>query len=204
MSNVDDDTIEILARQRRREVPPKVHHVQRRVLGVEMLPLLLTATALGLALTLVLLITGHLIAAIVLFVLTIVLGVFLRTGIRHEPDSEISRASVRANDRTRSRLHVGTVAARAWSRAAPSLVRARWRELRLRRLLRGQLQPLGEAVYRNEAERAEAIKAQAAALERELVASRRKADAAVAAARGEIARERALVGPTESLRVPGD
>jgi hypothetical protein len=169
-----------------------------------MLPLLLTATALGLALTLVLLITGHLIAAIVLFVLTIVLGVFLRTGIRHEPDSEISRASVRANDRTRSRLHVGTVAARAWSRAAPSLVRARWRELRLRRLLRGQLQPLGEAVYRNEAERAEAIKAQAAALERELVASRRKADAAVAAARGEIARERALVGPTESLRVPGD
>src|SRR5437016_14180628 len=121
MSNVDDDTIEILARQRRQEVPPKVHHVQRRVLGVEMLPLLLTATALGMALTLVLLVTDHLIAAIVLFVLTIVLGVFLRTGIRHEPDSEISRASLRANDRTRSRLHVGTVAARAWSRAAPSL-----------------------------------------------------------------------------------
>jgi hypothetical protein len=54
-------------------------------------------------------------------------------------------------------------------------------------------------VYRNEAERARAIKARAAALERELLESRHEDSLAVGIAREAIDRERALVGPTEGL-----
>ena len=195
----NDDTIEILPRERHQELPPRLHHVQRRVVGVEVLPLALSATAVALALALALLIGGHLIAAIVLLVVAVVLGGFLRFGIRHEPRSEVARASLRASDRTRSRARLAVVAVRAWSGAAAEIVRERGRELRLRYRLRDQLRPLGEAVYRDQPERAEAIKAQAAALERELLDRRREAAAAVGAARGAIERERALIEPTESL-----
>jgi hypothetical protein len=85
------------------------------------------------------------------------------------------------------------------------LTRVRLRRLALRRELREQLRPLGEAVHREQAERAEAIKARAAALERELLDSRREAGVLVGAARETVERERALTEPTRALpRLPDD
>jgi hypothetical protein len=199
MPQQHDDTIEILAQERRERLPPTIHQVQRRVFGVEPLPLLFGATALALVLALALLVAGDPIPAIVLLVITVVLGAFVRTGIRRDPESRLARGWRAAADRFGSRARVVAVAIRAWSTAAAQLVLVRAGRLRLRRQLREQLTPLGEAVYRDQPERVQAIKASAGALERELLESQRKDAVLVGAARDAIDRERALAGPTEAL-----
>jgi hypothetical protein len=205
MSQHRQDTIEILAEQRRDELPPTLHRVGRRVGGVEMLPLVFGAAGGALVLALVLLVIGNLVAAIALLALAGVLGAFARAGIRRDPDSWVARVWLRATDRLGSQARVIAVSTGEWSRAAVGLTRGRLRRLRLRRELRDQLRPLGEAVYREQSERAEAIKAHAAALERELLDSRREDAVVVGAARETVERERALAEPTRAMpRLPED
>jgi hypothetical protein len=199
MPQKHDDTIEILAQERHKELPATIHRVQRRVFGIEPLPLLFGASALALALALALFLSGDPVPGIVLLGLTVVLAAFVRAGMRRAPESSVARAWRRTMDRLRARARLLAVATRAWSGATRRLVGVRLRRLRLRRELREQLRPLGEAVYRDQPERAKAIKARAAALERELLESQREDAVLVGAARDEIDRERALAGPTEAL-----
>ena len=194
-----EDTIEILAQERHEELPPTLHHVQRRVFGVEPLPLLFGASALALLVGVVLLVSGDPIPAIVLLLITGVLAAFVRTGIERDPASRVGRAWRLASARIHTQARLVAVSIRAWSAAAAQLVRVRLRRLRLRRQLREQLRPLGEAVYRNQPQRARAIKAHAEAVERELLDSQREDAALVGAAREAIDRERAPAQPTEAL-----
>jgi len=135
----------------------------------------------------------------VLLLITGVLAAFVRAGIGRDPASRLARAWRRASARIHTQARLVAVSIRAWSAAAAELVRVRLRRLRLRRQLREQLRPLGEAVYRNQPQRARAIKAHAEAVERELLDSQREDAALVGAAREAIDRERAPAQPTEAL-----
>jgi len=172
------------------EAPATVHQAHRRPLGVHPVPLLGGLGVLALLVAVVLLAGPSVVGGLVLGVLAIALLTLFLAGVRREPD---------AIDRSRSLARLGAVTIRALGRAAVDLLRIRRRQHRLRGQLRGRLQPLGEAVYRDDQRRAEALKQQAAQLEEELRETQLEASGVIASTKHEIERERAMAAPTQRL-----
>ena len=182
-----------------REFAPTIHRVYRRPLGAGPAPLLGGLSAIALLAGLVLLFTGSVIAGLIVLALTLALTAMFRAATRHEPDSQAARLTAVAEDRARSRTRLAAATGRAWSRAAPELVRIRMRQQRLHRDLEAKLQPLGEAVHRGDQGRVQELSAQATALENAI----RKAEREALLVREElehgVERERATSTPTEAL-----
>ena len=193
----DDD---VVARLRPEHPSPALHRAQRRPFGLHPVTLLGGLGTLSFLLGLVLLGSGSVITGLVLLVLAGALASLFVAGVRRDPDAPAARATRRALGRARSWAGLGSVGGRASTRAGVEWLRLRRREHRLRRELNATLTPLGEAVHRDEAERAEALRRRAAELEQSLGETKRASSAALAAARDEIEHERRTVEPTEALR----
>ena len=181
------------------EAPATVHQAHRRPLGVHPVPLLGGLGVLALLVAVVLLAGPSVVGGLVLGVLAIALLTLFLAGVRREPDAPFGRLTLRAIDRSRSLARLGAVTIRALGRAAVDLLRIRRRQHRLRGQLRGRLQPLGEAVYRDDQRRAEALKQQAAQLEEELRETQLEASGVIASTKHEIERERAMAAPPQRL-----
>jgi hypothetical protein len=179
--------------------PPVLHRVERRPLGVHPVPLLGGLCAITLALGVAFVAVGVPVPGFILLGAAVALFALFAGGVRRDPDAPVARLVLRLTDRTRSAARLAGVAVRAWLRAAVALLWLRGRRLRLRRELKANLAPLGEAVHRDDRRRARALKHKAVEIERELSETERQAAAARAAARSQIEREQATVQPTRAF-----
>jgi hypothetical protein len=201
------DTVEILPQQPV-EYPPTVHQVHRRPLGIGPVPLLGGLDALVLVLAIVLFVSGAWVGGAIVIALALALTGLLGAAIRRELDDPATRATLTAADRAltvtvrvRWRARFAAVTVRAWSRALLELAVLSTRRRRLRRQLDRYLGTLGEAVYRDDRQRAVTLKAQANDLERALQETEQGASEVFAATRQRVDRERTGIHATESFPI---
>jgi hypothetical protein len=165
-------------------------------------PLLGALAALALMLAIVLLAAGSLVAGLILLALAIASFTLFGGGVRREPDAPAGRLVLRTAYRARALAGLIAVAVRAWARAALDLIRIRGRQQRLRRNLKANLAPLGEAVHQDDQQRAQELKQKAAEIDQQLSEAERDASAVIAEARQQIERERSTIEPTQALARP--
>lgn len=178
---------------------PAVHQAHRRPLGIHPVPLLGGLGAILLVAAIVLLAVGSWVAGLILLGIGAASLALFSGGVRREPDAPVVRLVLRTTGRARAVGGLMAVAIRAWARAAVDLIRIRGRQRRLRHELKANLAPLGEAVHRDDEQRAQALKQQAAEIDQQLGQAKRDASAAVAEARRQIERERSTIQPTEAF-----
>lgn len=211
---IRDETAELpvdpsleLARTEERELPgevsgrpaPSLHRVERRPLGVTPLPFLAGLTVAAFVLAVVLWAAVGWIPGLGLLVVAIVLSGLFSTGVRRQPESPTSQLVAGGLVRLRDLAAFLASSGRTWSRTGAEVISLRWRRMRVERELRHRLKPLGEAVHQGDAQRTEALKSEAAALQRRLDELGSREEAAVSSAQSEIERERAPVQSTEAF-----
>jgi septal ring factor EnvC (AmiA/AmiB activator) len=162
-------------------------------------PLLGLVSAVVFVVGLILLLGGSVLSGLVLMAVTLALTALFRVATRDEPNSHTARLAVIAEDRARGHARLAAATGRAWSRAAPELVRIRARQQRLNRELKSRLAPLGEAVHRGDDQRVESLKAEADRLELAIEQAEREASAVREAVEHDVDRERAPILPTQAL-----
>jgi hypothetical protein len=182
--------------------PPSIHMAQREPFGIHPVPLLAGLGVISLLLGIVLLSMGALVSGAVVLILAIALLMLLRFAVRREPEAPLARAIGQGIDRGWSGWELAGLRVRTGLRAAVELARIRARQARLRNQLRGQLRPLGEAVHREDHQRAAVLKQRAREIEQELRTHEGDALAVAEAARRRIRRERAASQPTEVISTP--
>lgn len=193
-----EDTREWLAEERDRPAM-SLHEAQRRPLGAPPAALLGAITIAALVAAILLAASGAWIGAVIALGVSLGACALLPSAIRHDPDSPGTHLARRSATRANSTARFVAVAARAWARAAVSLLRIKQQRIRVRHELRRQLAPLGEAVHQGDQSRADEIKAQAEVLERKLTESDGHASRAIEEAREIVERERATTQSTEAL-----
>jgi hypothetical protein len=176
-----------------------VHESHRHPLGTSPLAFLGVLAPTALIATVVLLILGAWVAALIAAAACLGSFAMLSSAVQHDPGSPVARVSRRSTTRTLSALHIAGVYTRAWSRAIASLAAINQRRLRLRRQLQRQFAPLGEAVLEGDQARAAELTRRAAELEQELAASERQAAAVSEQARSLIEREKVGTQATEAF-----
>jgi ABC-type phosphate transport system auxiliary subunit len=154
---------------------------------------------LALPVAVILLAAGALVDGFILLGLATALLVLCLVGLRREPHMPAARLILQALDRLRSLAALTVVTVRASVGAAVNLLRIRHRRRQLDSELDDRMAPLGEAVYREDQQRAQALKRQAAELEHELDEAQREATSVIGHARREIEQERAALEPTQAL-----
>jgi type IV secretory pathway TrbD component len=190
----DTDELE-LPRAEPLGVPPTVYHAEPRAFGLLSPALLAAAAAACFVLAIVLFALGSWAGATLLIGLTAVAGAFFVVAATRDPRSRTARASAEL----RGFVALAGTSACAWSRAGREVLRLRVDRLRLHTALRGRLLELGEAVHRDDAVRAEQLKAETRAIEAALAECDRLLAAAVARARGEVGDERLSAQRTRVL-----
>lgn len=169
---------------------PRVHRVHRRPFGLGPVPLL-GGLAAGLALVAIILFAvGSWVLALFVLAVSLALVGLLLVALEREPDARSAQVAIRAAERARWWARFAALTIRVWSRAGLQVARIRGQRLRLRAELRQRLKPLGEAVYREDQNRAEVLKAQASDLSQALSAADAEAATVLGAARERVERER--------------
>lgn len=182
--------------------PPNIHLAQRHPLGVHPVPLLTGLAVFSLLVAIVLFGMGAVLAGALILVIVLVFVTLLRSAVRREPEAPLARTIIQAVDRSRSVWERVGVSVRTGWRTTLNLLRIRGRQWRLRSDLQRHLKPLGEAIYREDHTRAQALKRQAKEIEHRLRASEEEAAGVAEAARRDIRRERAANQPTEVISAP--
>jgi hypothetical protein len=141
---------------------------------------------------------GLIVLAVAIGLLTLFAG-----GVRRHRDAPAVRRLAAVRSRLTGRARLGLVAVGVRSRGALELMRIRQRRYQLRNQLQASLAPLGEAYYRGEQPRTEALKSRTRALELALREVESEEAAALAAAHHQIASERMTAEPTEAFRRSG-
>jgi ribosomal protein L40E len=178
---------------------PRVHHVERRPLGLAPTPLIGGLGLLALVVGIVLLASGPWATGVVLLVVGAALLLLFVVAARQEPDSPAARALALTAARVRDRTGFAVAASRTWSSASGEVARLGWRRRQLERELSDLMAPLGEAVHRNDEVRVQALRGRAAQLRRSLEDLDGRRAAVVKAAHHEVERERAPVQATRVL-----
>ncbi|HJS93171.1 MAG TPA: hypothetical protein VJ741_02835 [Solirubrobacteraceae bacterium] len=181
---------------------PVVHRAHHRPLGIHPVPLLGALAALALLLAIILLAVGSLVAGLIMLGIAVASFSLFAGGVRREPDAPAGRVVLRTTHRARALAGLIAVALRAWARAALDLIRIRGRQQRLRRSLKANLAPLGEAVHQDDQQRAQALKQKAAEIDQQLTQAERDASAVIVEARRQIEHERSTIEPTQALARP--
>lgn len=182
-----------------RKFAPTQHRVYRTPFGVGPVPLLAVVSAIAFVIGLILLLVGSVILGLVLMALTLASTALFRVATQDDPNSHTARLAMIAEDRARGGARLAAVTGRAWSRAAPELVRIRARRQRLNRELNSRLAPLGEAVHQGDAQRVESLKAEADRLEREIQHAEREESRVRQAVEQDLDQERAPILQTQAL-----
>ena len=191
MGPSDHDTAEVeLPAEEPAGVPATVYRIEPRLFGFAS-PLLLGALACAaLVLAIVLLAAGYLAVGTVVFGLAVVLaGLFVVTASR-DPRSALGRTILSTSANMRAQARLAGVSLSAWSAAGREVVRLRRERWLLESELRRRLAQLGEAVHRDEDERAAELKAEAHALSAELDRRDRELSAALRSAHRRVDGER--------------
>ena len=178
---------------------PRFHEVRRQPLGLEPVALLAGLQTAALIATVVLFAVGAWAVGVALLAITLAMLALFVAGARRQPEAPLSRLMLNGADRVGSFLRRIAVSGRAWMRAAVRLLRVRQRRQRLRHELHRQLEPLGEAVYRGDDQRARALKAQARRIERALAETDHERAALLEDMHEQLADERAAVQATAPL-----
>jgi hypothetical protein len=108
-----------------RRFAPTHHRVYRTPFGIGPVPLLAVISAVMFVFGLILLLIGAVIVGLVLMALTLASTALFRVATRSDPNSHAARLAMIAEDRARGRARLAAATGRAWSRAAPELVRIR-------------------------------------------------------------------------------
>lgn len=194
----DGDTEQLLP-EREVQFPTTVHWAHRRPFGLGPGTLLAGLAAVTFVCAIVMFAGGSWAAGVVLLAASATEVCLFFVAVKREPRSPSARATRRAARRTESLVKLITVTTGASTRTGVELARLWHRRRRLRVQFRRRLGPLGEAVYRDDQERAAQLKAQAHQLDRELGETDRRADEAIASMRQEIERERVTTHSTQRL-----
>ena len=176
----------------------------RHTFGLAPPALVLTLALLALVLAVVLLALGHWIAGIVLLVAGVALGRFVVWTARQLPEQRVAQLAVAASNAASGRAGFAKVSVSSWLSANRELLRVRTLQRRLVREQRALIHALGEAVFRDDAERAEQLKADARACGERIEEHERNLRLALEAARERVSRERVAIQPTEQLAPPAD
>lgn len=182
-----------------RSYAPTHHRVFRTAFGVGPVPLLAVVSVVVFLVGAILLLTGTVIAGLVLMALTVASTALFRVATQHDPNSHAARLATIAEDRARGRARLAAATGRAWSRAAPELVRIRARQQRLNRELNSRLAPLGDAVHRGDDQRVQSLKEEADRLEHAIEQAEHEASAVREALEQDVERERAPIVATQAL-----
>jgi hypothetical protein len=177
--------------------PATTYLVERRLYGVPPPELLCALGAIGFVVAIVLFAGGHLVAGAVVFVLALTFaGMFVAT-VERFPESRTAHLVAGTLRWARGRLVVAGVSLAAWSNAAGAVVRLARKRRRLRVELKAQIERLGEAVYANDPDLANYLKAEAHANSEQLDELERRRDAVAAEARQQIDQAKETIRPTE-------
>jgi hypothetical protein len=179
--------------------PPTLHRSHRRLFGAHPIPLLGGAGGVALVVAIVLIADGAIVGGLVVLMLAVPLLGLFAGGIVREPDAPAAGRSLQLVYRIRSLAGFVAVGARAEGRAGVGLARVRGRQYQLRHELKAMMAPLGEAVHRGDRARVDSLARRAKKIERELDQLDDEASRLSAAAREELADERATIQPTRSF-----
>jgi len=182
-----------------KSAPPTVHLSHRRPLGAHPVPLLGGVGGIALLVAILLLADGAIVGGLVVLILAVPLLGLFAGGIMREPDAPAARRSLQLVRRIRSLAGFLVVGARAEGRAGVGLARVRTRQRQLRHELKATMAPLGEAVHSGDQQLADALGRRAVKLERDLEQLDDEASRLTAAAREELASERATIQPTRTF-----
>lgn len=182
-----------------RRFAPTQHRVYRTAFGLGPVPLLAVVSAVVFLVGLVLLVTGAVILGLVLMALTVASTALFRAATQDDPNSHTARLAMIAEDRARGGARLAAATGRAWSRAAPELVRIRARRQRLSRELDSRLAPLGEAVHHGDDQRVQSLKAETDRLEREIEQAEREESKVRKALEEDVDQERLPILQTQAL-----
>lgn len=174
-----------------------LHRAERRPLGMTPLPFLAGLAVAALVLGVVLGAAVSWIPGIGLLVVAGAMCGLLVAGMRRQPESPLAMLLAGLAVRLRDLSGFGVACGRTWSRTVAQVLSLRWRRLRLERDLRHRMAPLGEAVHRGDATRADQLKREAEALQRRLDEIGNREAAVVSSAQSEMERDRLPVQQTE-------
>jgi hypothetical protein len=170
--------------------PATVYRVEPRLFGVASPVLLAALAGAGFVLAVALLATGHWAPGSFLFGIAIALAALLVLTASRDPHSALGRAVLSTSASVQAHTRLVSVSVSAWSRAGREVVRLHREGWLLEHELKRLLAELGGAVYRDEDERAAALKDEARALAAELDRRQAELEAALGRAHGRVAGER--------------
>jgi hypothetical protein len=185
------------------EVPPAVEtpatwdEARPRYFGVTPHGLAAVIGAFAFGAGIVLLVSGEIVAGVLLLVGAALLGAMFAEQARRRRDSPFDRVAAAAIDHTRALSRFTGSSVRAWTGAGRELARLRL-EVNRRAKERSQLQyAFGGAVYAGDDAEAERLRAEIKAVDERIAACVEEANAVVERMRATRAQERLAVAPTE-------
>ena len=184
------------------DVPVDVQHAEPRYFGLGQPVFVLSAAAALLLLGIVLIVTGPLALGIIAVILALCLLPAFLAGARRWPDTSIAKAGVSTADRVRDEAGVAVDSISAWSRAGRDVARLRKEQFQLRRERDTKIRELGVSFYEEDG-RADALKADAKALDERIAANDAQLRRTIASARRRTRKGRAAVVSTEVIK-PGE
>ncbi len=179
-----------------RDVPIDIQHAEPRYFGLGTPVFVFCAALVLIALGIVLVVTGPLIAGVIAIALGICLLPAFLAGARRWPESPLARIGVSAADRVRDEAGVAVESISTWSRAGRDVARLRKEQFQLRRERDAKIRQLGPSFYADDGQ-ADQLKAAAKDLDERIAANERELQRTIAGARRHTRKERATVVATE-------
>jgi hypothetical protein len=184
-------------------VPVSYERAERTTFGLAPHALVAALAALALGAAVSLLVTGHLVAALVLLAIALLLGALYVEQARGRRSSAVDRVTAAAVDNSRALAGFATASVRTWSSAGRRVAALRLEAARLGRE-RSQLQlELGAAAYEEDEERMAELRGRMRELDERIETCADEAQAVVEGARSRTSQERLAVGQTE-IRGPDE
>ena len=177
-------------------MPIDIQHAEPRYFGLGTPVFVFCAALVLIALGIVLVVTGPLIAGAIAIVLGICLLPAFLAGARRWPDSPLARIGVNAADRVRDEAGVAVESISTWSRAGRAVARLRKEQFQLRRARDAKIRQLGPSYFADDGQ-ADELKAAAKELDERIAANERELQRTIAGARRHTRKERATVLATE-------
>jgi hypothetical protein len=183
--------------------PVAYERAERRTFGLAPHAFVAALAALALGAAISLLITGHLVAGLLLLALALLFGALYVEQARGRRSSAVDRFTAAAVDNSRAVAGFAGASVRAWTSAGRRVAQLRLEASRLARE-RSQLQyELGGAAYDEDADRTGELRDRMRGLDDRIEACAEEARTVLADARSRTSEERLAVGPTE-VRGPDD
>jgi hypothetical protein len=199
LEQADAEAVDDATRPSTVSAPAAFARANRHVFGLAPPELVLTGALVALLLGVYLLAVEHWIAGALLVALAAVLGRFFLWTTRRLPEQRVARLAAAVGTAASGRAEFARVSVSSWTSAGWQVLRLRQLQRRLEREQSELIRALGEAVFHDDTERAEQLKAEARACGEQIEQHAEELRLALEAARERVNRERAAIQPTEAL-----